>query len=416
LTAIATPSLPRAESAVRCRRGTPAAHTLLAAAAVALTLGSTIATARGADAGPGLAPAPWQEVQTALPAPPFDDLPGLAAAPPTERDTPWWMAFDDATLNLLVLSTQQRQAGLAALRSTAGATAPAWQVDDARREAVASYLGARVLSARWLALNGVANAAARQQHLLATSTPTDPRAAAERTELLDRLALRREQVGQQQQALATERNRLLEVLATLCGMPAEQLAEMLSPVLAQPGVPSFASAVPSRLPRSILRARADVAAAEAAVLRQLRSGSGHPHEIVARMQPAGWIDAQAHAAPGAAPPPVTPGTAAETPELEEWHALLDHAAEEVTQDLRTLADRARLQSERARLADASRVAFLAARNRLSTGETSELQVLEQYQHLLSESDRYAAACGELAMAWLRLVASTGASDQVLVRR
>lgn len=96
--------------------------------------------------------------------------------------------------------------------------------------------------------------------------------------------------------------------------------------------------------------------------------------------------------------------------------IADEGSEEVAQDLMD-AGRARpAAAERAELADRSRRAFLAARDRLKTGETTELQVLEQYQRLLAESDRYADACGELAMAWVRLVASTGASEQMLVRR
>lgn len=386
---------------------------LLAAAAVPVA--SAAAATRPAEPSGGWPASTLHEARALMFDAPAGDAAALRAAPATDHDTPWWMAFDDATLNLLVWSAQRRQAGLAALQTVADAGMPERLVDDARRQAVASYLGVRVLSARGLALDGVASAAARQQQLLAASTPADARAAAERSELLASLALRRERVGQQRQALAVDRDALLQQLATLCGLPTAQLGDLLSPLLAQASVPSFGSAVPAKLPRSILRARADVAAAEAAVLRQLRSGSSHPHEVVARMQqPEGWIDAHADTAAGS--PPVLPAAATDTPELIELNALLDQAAQEVAQDLHALAEQARLQTERAQLADASRTAFLAARERLKTGEVSELQVLEQYQRLLAESDRYAAACGELAMAWVRLVASTGASEQVLVRR
>lgn len=375
-----------------------------------------------ASAGAHAAAAPRLAAAGAAAMPTLQTQPGTEAAGlplPGQLRAPWWMAFDDATLNLLVHAAQHRQAALAALQHGPADLPAAQQVDQARRQVVANYLGVRVLSARWLALKGVEQATQRQQQLLAASTPAGERAADERTELLAGLAQRRERVGLQQQALAAERAELLASLAGLCGLPAAELGDLLAPLLAQPQVPSFASAVPSKLPRSILRARADVAAAEAAVLRQLRSGGSHPHEVVVRMQqPEGWIDAEADrpirtvatvAGAGAAPMPADP-------ELEQFNQLLDQAAQEVTQDLRTLAERARLQSERAQLAEASRAAFQAARERLKTGEVSELQVLEQYQHLLVESDRFAAACGELAMAWLRLVASTGASEQVLVRR
>lgn len=372
----------------------------------------------GASAGGHAAAAPRASPTGATVTPPLQAPTAETADPlfPAATTGSWWMAFDDATLNLLVHAAQQRQVALAPLQNGPADLPAAQQVDDARRQAVASYLGVRVLSARWLALNGVAQAALRQQQLLGASTPADERAASERAALMTTLSQRRERVGLQQQALAADRAELLASLASLCGLPPAELGDLLAPLLAQPQVPSFASAAPSRLPRSILRARADVAAAEAAVLRHLRSGGRHPHEVVARMQqPEGWIDAQADLPARAVAARSHPPLPAE-PELEQFNQLLDQAAQEVTQDLRTLAERARLQAERAQLAEASRAAFQAVRDRLKTGEVSELQVLEQYQHLLGESDRYAAACGELAMAWLRLVASTGASEQVLVRR
>lgn len=409
-----SPALPRPCPAPSTGRRTPAR---LPTWLLALATAAAAATAQAAAspvAGSGKAPslAAWE----AAPATPPRASAGVSA--------PWWMAFDDATLNLLVHWAQQRQAGLQALQPADGDGAtPGERADDTRRQVVASYLGARVFSVRWLALNGVRNAADRQHQLLTAAAGASPAAAppsADHSELLASLRLRSERVGQQQQALATQREALLQNLASLCGLPTGELGDLLAPALAQSSVPTFGSAVPAKLPRSILRARADVAAAEAAVLRSLR-GSGSPqHAVVAHMQqPAGWIDADGEtqaAAPALALKTAAAAPAPTNPELDELNALLDRAAQEVAHDLRSLAERARLQAERAQLADASRQAFFAAREQLKSGELNELQVLEQYQRLLAESDRYAAASGELAMAWLRLVASTGASEQVLVRR
>lgn len=69
---------------------------------------------------------------------------------------------------------------------------------------------------------------------------------------------------------------------------------------------------------------------------------------------------------------------------------MSSAKNEVAQHLISLSERARMQAERAKRTDASRQAFLAARERLKAGE--------------------------LAVAWLHRVASTGASPQVLTRR
>ena len=352
----------------------------------------------------------------------------LASLPHTDpgsaRAGPWWMAFDDATLNLLVHAAQQREAGLATLRPSAmPAELPAeLERDLVRRQVVGSYVGARVLSVRWLALNGLRDAAERQLQLLQASTApaSEWRASAEHAATLASLRQRSERVQGQQQALAQQRQALLQTLANLCGLPADELGEQLAPALSQTRLPTFGSAVPPRLPLNIVRARPDVAAAEAAVLRSLRSSSGaaSTHGLVARMQqPEGWIEAgQAIVDPSAQRTPAGMlRAAADTPLLDEWRQLVDQAAQEVAQDLRTLSATARAQTEGARRAEVSHQVFVRARDQLKAGQGNELQVLEHLQELLAESDRHAAASGELAMAWVRLVASTGASEQVLRR-
>lgn len=336
------------------------------------------------------------------------------AAPTPAPDTAWWRAFDDATLNLLVHWAEQREAGLQPLLGQPAQQA-ADSADELRREVVAAYIGTRVLSARWLALGALGEAAARQLALLNAAAPGKADGPTPRQALRAELEQRADQVARLQQALALERATLLQRLAARCGLPPAQLTELLAPALAQSTVPQFGSAVPPKLPRSILRARPDVAAAEAGVLRALRTAGHVKHGLILQMvQTGGWIE------PSAAPPSpaaAEPGHGDETrPELDTLTALLTSAEQEVAQDLRSLSERARLQAERAQRTDASRQAFLAARERLKAGEQTEWQVLEQYQVMLAESDRHASACGELAMAWLRLVASTGASAQVLAPR
>ena len=342
----------------------------------------------------------------------------------TGKAGPWWMAFDDATLNLLVHAAQQREAGLATLRPSAmpGESGAELERDLVRRQVVGSYVGARVLSVRWLALNGLRDAAERQLQLLqaAPAPAAGLRASAEHAATLASLRQRSERVQAQQQALADQRQALLKTLAELCGLPADDLGDQLAPALSQTRLPAFGSAVPPRLPLNIVRARPDVAAAEAAVLRSLRSsgGSASLHSLVARMQqPEGWIEAdQVIIDPSTQRPSADmPHAAADTPLLDEWRHRVDQAAQEVAHDLRALSDTARAQNEGAQRADLSRQAFVHARDQLKAGQGSELQVLEHYQELLAESDRHAAASGELAMAWVRLVASTGASEHVLRR-
>jgi hypothetical protein len=374
---------------------------------VAALLPAWAQAATSRSAGLPSAAAPSQAVTEAV---------ELAETASATAPTAWWMAFDDATLNLLARWAREREGGLARLATTSPLAAQA-QTDATLREVVASYVGARVLSARWLALNGVATATERQITLLRAADAADPPTRAERQELIATLDQRRENVARQQQALALQRAGLLQGLAGACGVDPAELGDLLAPVLARSDLPFFGSAVPARLPRSILRARADVAAAEAAVVRSLRSASGPQHEWVLQMQQsAGWIDPARGDAEGEVAVGVTDPSATARPEREALDALLAQAAQEVAQNLRTLNERARVQAERAQLADASRQAFTNARQQLAQGQLSELLVLEQYQRLLAESDRYASACGELAMAWVQLVASTGASPQVLVRR
>ena len=406
------PSTPTARPSHRpARRG--GLRVAASGAAACLVWATTVAHAANIST-----PVPVAEASPVSPLP--------ARVPGSEHTAGWWMAFDDATLNLLVHAAQQREAGFATLRPSAlpdeAPAAPS--ADQVRRQVVGSYVGARVLSVRWLALNGLREAADRQVQLLQGSplAPADkPQAQAvnaEREATLASLKQRSERVKAQLQALAQQRQDLLETLAALCGQPADELSERLSPVLTQTSLPAFGSAVPPRLPLNIVRARPDVAAAEAAVLRSLRSSGSPAHQLLARMQqPEGWIEPDAVIA-GSSPqarPAAQRVDEAETPALDEWRQRVDEAAREVAQDLRSLSDSARLEAERAQLAEASRQVFYRAREQLKAGQGNEFQVLEHYQQLLAESDRHAAATGELAMAWVRLVASTGASEQVLRR-
>ncbi len=370
--------------------------------------------------------------------PPMTPLATPDVAPAAPRSTAWWMAFDDATLNLLVQRAAERERGLASLAGTGGDT------QGVERQVVAAYLGARVLSARWLTLNGVREAADRQRQLLtvgsgrgtdggepvppATTSATRPAQQA----TLNTLDARLRTVEQLQAGLAGERDRLLSALAAHCGIEPVDLADMLAPVLSKVQVPVFASGVPSKLPRTILRARSDVAQAEAAAQRSARLSGQQQAQVVDWLREAqGWIEPVAvpsmrkvSSAPQSIDPDTTstarstseaPAPTQATPELDALRRLMAQATQEVAQQLRQLNERAADLAAESQRADTTRLAYLAARDRLKTGEVTEWQVLEQYQQLLAASDRQAAAGGELALAWLKLVASTGASDQVLVR-
>lgn len=331
-----------------------------------------------------------------------------------QRNRAWWMAYDDAGLNLLVRRALEREHGMARLVRTVSTPGAA----DVDREVVAAYLGARALSARWLALQGVLAASERQTQLLDTlATGAAPTSATPSAQAA--LRYRREQVVQWQGAVAAERTRLLELLAARCGYDSADLADMLAPALSQPAVPAFGSGVPTRLPRGILRDRSDVALAEGAAMRAAHLGGDRPLRMAESLREVeGWIEPQA----GPLDPAAAVGTGLGAgsaddapPELAELRSVISVAAREVARDLRALTDRATEQATLARHAETNRLAYLAARDRAKTGELSEWQLLEQYQQLLVATERHAAASGALALAWLHLVASTGASPQVLQR-
>jgi outer membrane protein TolC len=379
------PALPAGRPNARGQGRGPAAALLLAAALAA-------------------SPSARASVPRALPAPDMA-APSSGQALPSQKA--WWMAFDDAGLNLLVGRALERERGLAKLvRGDQGEASP-----EADRAVVAAYLGTRVLSARGLALQALLVATERQRELL----DADDAAASRSTEARAALRARQTQIVQWQQALAAQRGQLIELLAERCGHEPGELAEMLAPALSQATVPAFASKVPDKLPRGILRERPDVAQAEAAVLRSARLDGEQQLRMAQTLRAVqGWIEPQPPTRPAGAAQ-ARQASDAEAPELDELQGLLLHAEQEVGRDLRQLADRAQVQAALASEAEARRLAYLAARGQARPGAADEWQTLEQYQQWLLAHERQAAASGELALAWLQLVASTGASAQVLWR-
>jgi outer membrane protein TolC len=59
--------------------------------------------------------------------------------------------------------------------------------------------------------------------------------------------------------------------------------------------------------------------------------------------------------------------------------------------------------------------FKRSKVRMSRGDMSEVQMLEDFQGLMLDRQRLAAADGELAIAWIALIASLGSQAPVVLR-
>ena len=181
---------------------------------------------------------------------------------------PWWAGFNEAPL-----ATLQDAALAFALQHRAQAPLAA------DTELAAAYVAARVLSVRWQLA---------QQRVESLPAQTSARADAERFAL----------------ALLQQRERVVALLARWCGMDETALARVMAPALAMRELPLFDATAPTRLPRAILRARADVGAAEQRLLLARKSAGAAQAAPPGMQVLAGWI-ALAPATP-AAPPDAAP--------------------------------------------------------------------------------------------------------------
>jgi hypothetical protein len=294
----------------------------------------------------------------------------------------WWSGFNEAALPALHEVVRAR---------TADRSAEVQAQADA--EMLEAYIGLRVLNVRLLLAQEFGGLLDDQSRLLSASAPTVARA-----ETLSALATRRAQVGELVRTLAQQRDGVVDDLARWCAIPTSQMASLLAPALEMHALPLFDAPLPARLPRAVLRARADVSGAETR-LQLARRWTG-PLQSWAGAAPvfAGWIETE----------PVTIASAPgePLPDAEELSLVLSRAEAEVRENLRVLQRRGTETARRLEIVMARRAEFDAARRRVALGAGSTREVVDDYEALLVENDRLAVAGGALASSWIALQVST----------
>jgi outer membrane protein TolC len=153
-----------------------------------------------------------------------------------------------------------------------------------------------------------------------------------------------------------------------------------------------------RLPRAILRARADVGAAEQRLLLARKSVGAAQAPLPGMLVLAGWIALDADT------PLAQPDTAPDALELLE---VATQAEGQVRAQLRSLHERAAEAGKRLEIVRMRRIELDAALRRVQLGAGSQQEVAQDFERLLADNDRLAIAGGQLAYSWIALQQSTG---------
>lgn len=292
---------------------------------------------------------------------------------------PWWSAFGSETLNTLI--------------ADAGRSAPPERGLDAPAAEVgvsAAYVALMVETLRLAYLQSALTALRRQSQLVAASPALHDDFAKE-------LKRREASAAVSMNKIDAQRAANFTFLMARCGLSEDALKKAIADDIEQRRLPRFAASLPQAVPAALLANRDDVQLA--ASLYGLE-----PKALLA-----GSIDAAEDTGDG------DPPADAQLPGYPLFPQTVAQGRAEVTEALR------RLQASNDVAADASQRALAAKdefeRSKVQMGreEMSEVQVLEDFQGLMLEQQRLAVADGELAIAWIALVASLGSRTPVVLR-
>jgi len=307
------------------------------------------------------------------------ELPPVASAlRPTAR--PWWSAFESETLNALIADASRE-----APSAGASLDAPAAEIGVS-----AAYVTLLVQTLR-LAYIDSARAAARRQSQLMAASPAlhdDFSKELKRREAVTEAAMKK---------IDVQREATLAFLVARCGLPADALKQTIADEAAKRRLPRFAAPLLQAVPAALLANRDDIQLAASLYgieARALLAGT------IDAVEDAGETDVQADAGlPGY---PLFPQAVAQ-------------ARAEVAEALRRLqaSNDAAFEANR-RVRDA-KDEFERTKTRMSRREISEVRMLEDFQGLMLDQQRLAVADGELAIAWIALVASLGSRTPVVLR-
>jgi outer membrane protein TolC len=310
-------------------------------------------------------------------------LPVASALRPGAR--PWWSAFQSEALNALIA-----QAGRAAGVGER-ADAPAAEIGVS-----AAYVAVVVQTLRLTYLESALIAVRRQSQLIAAS-------AALHDDFSKELARREVGAAAAMKKIDAQREANLAFLVARCGLPEAALKKTIADEVAQRRLPRFSASLPQAVPAALLANRDDV---------QLAASL---YGIEPQALLVGTIDAARDSGDSGNSSDGDPPAEAALPGYPLFPQAVARGRAEVAEALRRLQasnDMAVDASGRARRAKDE---FERSKVRMSRGDMSEVQMLEDFQGLMLDRQRLAAADGELAIAWIALIASLGSQAPVVLR-
>jgi len=291
---------------------------------------------------------------------------------------PWWLAFESETLNALVAQASRGVASDGRLDMQA----PEVGVS-------AAYVG---LLVQTLSLTYIesARAAARRQLQLVSANP------APHDDFREELKHREADATSSMKKIDAQQGVQLAFLAARSRLSAEALQKAIADEVAVRKQPRLALPLPQALPAALLANRDDIQLA--AALYGIDPQAGLSGTIVAAEDTGEGGEEADTDLPGYPlfPEAVAQGRAEVAEALRKLQA---------THDAAVAANR--------RVRDA-KVSFEQAKTRMSRGEMSEVQVLEEYQALMLDLQRLAVSNGNLAIGWIALMASLGSRTPVVL--
>lgn len=295
---------------------------------------------------------------------------------------PWWSAFESETLNGLIADAGRdaASAGFGERLDT-----PAAEIGVS-----AAYVALLVQTLRLAYIDSARTAVRRQSQLMAASpAPYD--------DFSQELKRREAGADASMKKIDAQRAANLAFLAARCGLSEDVLKQAIADEVAQRRLPRFAASLPQALPAALLANRDDV---------QLAASL---YGIEPRTLLAGAIDA------GEASGESDPATDASLPGYPLYPQAVAQGRAEVAEALRRLQASNDVAADANRRVRAAKAMFERSKTRMARGEVSEVRMLEDFQGLMLDQQRLAAADGELAIAWIALVASLGSRTPVVLR-
>ncbi|MBT2334066.1 hypothetical protein J7E49_09130 [Variovorax paradoxus] len=294
---------------------------------------------------------------------------------------PWWLAFESETLNTLIAEAGR------------GTALPA---SGGRLDLPAAEIGVSVayvaLLVQTLSLTYIdsARAAMRRQTQLITASPGP------HDDFSQELKRREAGAAASMKKIDAQREAQLASLAARSHLPEERLQKAIADEVAARKQPRLAIPLPQAIPAALLANRDDIQLAAAL------------YGIDPQARLAGTIDAAED----------TGGSGQEADADLPGYPLFPEAVAqgraEVAEALRRLQASSDAAVDANRRVREAKALFEQGKARMSRGEMSEIQMLEDYQGLMLDLQRLAASNGNLAIAWIALMASLGSRAPVVL--